>query len=294
MKVGLLDVDSHNFPNLAQMKLSAYHKARGDDTERWCGVKRYDIVYKSRVFDDTYSNDELHAIMADQIIAGGTGYDLQNKLPDEIEHCYPDYDLYGIKNAAYGFLTRGCPRACPFCIVSGKEGRKSKQVAELSEFWRGQREIVLLDPNITASVECEKLFEKLIESGARVNFTQGLDIRRMTDEKIYLLNKIRTRTIYFAWDNYEMVTYELLKRFRPSIKKRSDRLWVYVLTNFNTSHDEDLERIYKLREAGYDPYVMVFDKPNAPRKTRLIQRWCNNKLIFRSCEKFEDYNPKMG
>lgn len=149
MNIGLIDVDSHNFPNLALMKISAYHKDRGDSVEWWNGLKHYDIVYKSKVFDDTYSQDMDYVINADKIFKGGTGYGLDNYLPDEIEHYMPDYGLYGIKDRAFGHLTRGCPRGCPFCIVKQKEGNVHT-VADLSEFWWGQKEIVLMDSNITA------------------------------------------------------------------------------------------------------------------------------------------------
>lgn len=294
MNVGLIDVDSHNFPNLALMKLSAYHKEKGDNVEWWNGLKHYDRVYKSKVFDETLSPDIEYVINADEVIVGGTGYGLDNKLDEEAEHCCPDYSLYGIENTAYGFLTRGCPRGCPFCIVSAKEGRKSIQVADLDEFWRGQKQIKLLDPNITASKDCEKLFGDLIASKAWVDFTQGIDIRCLTDKGASQLNQMKTKMIHFAWDNYEFHTYEHLKRFRPLIKLDFRKLRVYVLTNFNTTHEQDLERIYKLRELDYDAYVMIYDKPNAPRRTRLLQRWCNNKIIFRSCENFDDYDNTKG
>lgn len=95
MNIGLIDVDSHNFPNLALMKISGYHKSKGDCVEWWNGFKHYDMVYKSKIFDETYSHDPDYVINADKIIKGGTGYDLQNKLPEEIEHHFPDYYLYG-------------------------------------------------------------------------------------------------------------------------------------------------------------------------------------------------------
>ena len=289
MQIGLIDVDGHNFPNLPLMKISAYHKNKGDQVEWWNGLKYYDIVYKARVFDDTYTKEIEWAINAKKVIGGGTGYDLKNVLPDEIEHIYPDYSLYGIKDTAYGFLTRGCPRHCAFCIVGDKEGLKSRKVADLSEFWRGQKNIVLLDPNITASKECMDLFDDLIKSEAWVDFCQGLDVRFLTAEKANQLNKIKTKMIHFAWDNYEFKTYEKLKEVRKYLNKDVRKLTVYVLTNFNTTHDQDLERIYKLRELDYSPYVMIYDKPNAPKITRRMQRWCNSKFIFKSCEKFEDY-----
>ena len=291
MNIGLIDVDSHNFPNLAQMKISAYHKKRGDQVEKWNGFKQYDIVYKSRVFDDTYTDEVEYCINADQVIIGGTGYDLQNKLPDEIEHTYPDYDLYNVKDRAYGFLTRGCPRGCPFCIVKEKEGN-IHTVADLSEFWRGQKEIMLMDSNITASKDCEKHFEDLIRSKALINFEGGLDIRFMTDKACEQINRMRVSILHFAWDNYEFDTYEKLKKFRPMLKIRGKELRVYVLTNFNTDIHQDLERIYKLRELDYSPFVMVYDKPKAPRSIKDLQRWCNNKFIFESCKNFEDYKKE--
>ena len=289
MNIGLIDVDSHNFPNLCLMKISAYHKGRGDHVEWWNGLKHYDVVYKSKVFDETYSQDMDYCINADQVICGGTGYNLENKLPEEIEHQYPDYGLYrGGASRAYGFLTRGCPRRCPFCIVSEKEGN-THTVADLSEFWRGQKEIMLMDSNITASKDCERHFDSLIASGAWINFEGGLDIRFMTEKGADQLNRMRTSMIHFAWDNYEFKTYDKLKRIRPLLKADDRHIRVYVLTNFNTTHEQDIERVYKLKEIGCDPFVMIYDKPNAPKHTRALQRWCNNKWIFRACEKFEDY-----
>ena len=173
MRVGLIDVDSHNFPNLALMKISAYHKGRGDHVEWWNGLQHYDLVYKSRIFDDTYTHEVDYWINADKVIKGGTGYDLQNKLPYEIEHQYPDYQLYGITDKAYGFTTRGCFRNCPFCIVTDKEGL-THWVADVDEFWSGQREIILMDSNITASKDCERLFNQLIGTGAYINFEGGV------------------------------------------------------------------------------------------------------------------------
>lgn len=289
MKAGLIDVDSHNFPNLCLMKISAYHKNRGDSVEWWNGFKHYDVVYKSRVFTDEYSTDIEYCINADEVIKGGTGYDLKNRLPNEIEHQYPDYSLYNITDRAYGFLTRGCPRHCPFCIVTEKEGN-THTVADLSEFWNGQPEIMLMDSNITASKDCERLFEQLIESKAKINFEGGVDIRFMTEKKCEQLNRMNISMLHFAWDNYEFDTYEKFKRFRPLIDLDERRLCAYVLTNFNTTHEQDLERIYKLKELGVTPYVMVFNKQTAPKKTRLLQRWCNNRFVFRAVDRFEDYD----
>ena len=298
MKVGLIDVDSHNFPNLALMKISAYHKARGDTVE-WCfPLDHYDIVYQSKVFDETYSSDIDWTPMADKIIKGGTGYGLDNTLPEEIEHIYPDYSIYPKlpKDTAYGFLTRGCPRGCKFCIVASKEGRKSYKVADLSEFWRGQKNISLLDPNILACREHPDLLRQLIDSKAYVDFNQGLDIRLTNEQNIDLLNRIKVKNIHFAWDNAKDDLKPYFERYKTLAKHKPHGRFgtVYCLTNFGSTMEENLYRIYTLRDLGYDPYVMIYDKPNAPREIRLLQRWCNNILIFRSCPKFEDYDPKKG
>lgn len=291
MNIGLIDVDGHNFPNLALMKISAYHKTKGDDVEWWNGLKHYDRVYQAKVFDETYSKDLEYVVMADEIIRGGTGYDIQKKLPDEIEHQYPDYSLYGV-NEAYGYITRGCPRGCKFCIVGEKEGLKSYRHAELSEFWKGQKKIKLLDPNLLACKDAKSIMDELIESKAIIDFTQGLDIRFMTDDLAEKLNKVRVQMIHFAWDNYEMETFRRFKYFKNLFTHDERKLRVYVLTNFNTSFEEDIERVMKLREIGYDPYLMIYDKPNAPQQLRRLQRWVNNKWLYRACE-WEEYKYRV-
>lgn len=291
MKIGLLDVDGHNFPNLALMKISAWHKQKGDQVEMFFPMSHYDKVYMSKVFD--FTPDFETCINADEVIYGGTGYDLQNKLPDEIEHIYPDYSLYRIKNTAYGYLTRGCPRGCGFCIVGKKEGLKSYKVADLLEFWHGQKEIKLLDPNLLACKDNIELLQQLIDSGAWIDFTQGLDIRLMTDEATEKIKQLKIKMIHFAWDymKYSDLIIKNLKQFKEATNIDMRKARVYVLTNYDTTHEEDLYRIYKLKELGYDPYIMIFDKQHAPKRLRKMQRWVNNKFIFRSgqAETFEDY-----
>lgn len=294
MNIGLIDVDGHNFPNIALMKISAWHKSRGDHAE-WCvPIQQYDRVYQSRVFDDTYSADIDWIPQADEIIKGGTGYGLDDKLPDEIEHIYPDYSLYPKMTAdtAYGFLTRGCPRHCDFCIVGDKEGLYSRRVADLTEFWRGQKNIKLLDPNLLACREHLELLQQLVDSAAYVDFTQGLDIRLTTPENVELLNQMRIKRLHFAWDNPKENLAPWFEEFTSQYKRKDpSRKIVYVLTNFGSTMEENLYRVYTLRELGYDPYIMIYDKPNAPREIRWLQRWVNNRAIFRSCANFEDYKP---
>lgn len=290
MKVGLVDVDGHNFPNLCIMKLSSWHKAQGDDVEFAIPFIDYDKIYMAKVFDNTYTKDDITAYQCKDIVKGGTGYGLDNKLPDEIEHIMPDYSLYGINDTAYGFMTRGCPRGCAFCIVGTKEGRCSKKVADLSEFWSGQKYIKLLDPNIIACQQWKDLLQQLIDSKAKVDFTQGLDIRLMAEEKAEMLNEIKLERIHFAWDNYpDDFCYNQLKKYRSKFKIEGKRLGVYVLTNFNTTIEQDLDRLYRLRDLDYNPYLMIYNKPSAPETLIKMQRWVNNKIIWRSCNNFEHY-----
>lgn len=303
MKIGLWS-DCHNFPSLPMMKLSAYHKAQGDTVDFVNHFEHYDLVYASKVFSFTEDIEDRAIISADEIRKGGTGYCISvdkngkevfdetknTSLPKEIEHIYPDYGLFPKYEYATGFLTRGCPRGCGFCVVGKKEGRCSCQVADLSEFWRGQKEIKLLDPNILACKDHEKLLLQLAESGARIDFTQGLDIRFTNSDNIELINKIRTPMLHFAWDNpKEDLTNYFVKFAKQSIVKSDRNKAVYVLTNFNSSIEEDLYRIYTLRDLGYSPYVMIYQKENAPHEIRRLQRWCNCRWIFRSCADFNDY-----
>lgn len=290
MTVGLIDVDSHNFPNLCLMKLAAHHKAQGDTIEWYDHSKHYDVVYQSKVFDDSYSKDIGYTPNADRIVKGGTGYGISTPLPDEIEHIMPDYSLYGIQDTAYGFLTRGCPRHCAFCIVGDKEGLVSRKVADLSEFWNGQPKIELLDPNLLACKDRMELLDQLIDSRAVVNINQGFDIRLTNEEIADKIGRMRVKRIHFAWDNPKQDLAPYFARFAAVYRRKAaSTKVVYILTNFNSTMEENLHRIYTVRDLGYDPYVMVYDKPHAPQEVRQLQRWVNNKIIFRKCKTFAEY-----
>ena len=290
------------------MKISAYHKQKGDLVEFATPLTHYDRVYVSRVFGDEYTRFEDFCFNADEIIYGGTGFAIRIKngrevyektkdidLPKEIEHIYPDYSLYPdlTKNTAYGFLTRGCPNDCSFCIVSKKEGRRSVKVADLSEFWDGQSHINLLDANILACKDRVELLKQLIDSNAYVDFSQGLDARFITEEIAMLLNQIKIERIHFAFDfmKNEKKIVEGLRIFKQICDMPDRNAVVYMLTNFDTSIQEDLYRVNMIKKLGYLPDVRIYRKNTAPRILRDLQRWCNNRFLFRSCD-FMDYVPR--
>lgn len=308
MNIGLYDVDGHNYPNLPLMKISAWHKAQGDKVEFVIPIKHYDKIYVSKVFGDEYSKMTNVCLQANEIIYGGTGFaitvengreiyhkDRDVGLPYEIEHIYPDYSLYPTltKNTAFGFLTRGCCNNCDFCIVSKKEGACSRKVADLTEFWNGQKYIDLLDANLLACKEREDLLMQLINSSAKIDFTQGLDARFITKEIAELLKEVRKKRVHFAFDfmRNEKAIIKGLDTYKRVVGGADSDSVVYILTNFDTNIKQDLYRINAVRELGYLPDVRIYRKPSAPQIVKDLQRWCNNRILFRSCE-FMDYVPR--
>lgn len=308
MKIGLIDVDGHNFPNLALMRISAYHKAKGDDVEWWFGdLVYYDIVYMSKIFSDAYTKDLEEPWNAGKVIKGGTGYCISlvngkekfdktknTELPPEIEKMFPDYSIYPEYDFAVAMTSRGCPNGCGFCHVGPKEGLCSVKVANVSDFWNGQKRIEVMDPNITACREKRDLMAQYAATGARINFNQGLDIRRLDDEDIADLNRMKLKDVHFAWDNPKVDLREKFERYASKAKHKPHGSYgtVYVLTNYNSTMEENLYRIYTLRDLGFDPDVRIYDKPHAPEEIKRLQRWCNNRFIFKSCPDFRDYDPK--
>lgn len=313
--IGLYDVDSINFPNLALMKISAYHKQQGDHVEMlYTSRMEYDKIYVSKVFSDEYSKMKISPTIlemtAKEVVYGGTGFaitvekgkevyakDRDGELPPEIEHVYPDYSLYPelTKGKAYGFLTRGCPNNCSFCVVTPKEGRCTVKVANLSEWWNGQSEIILLDANILACRDRVSLLNQLADSGARVDFTQGLDARFCTEAVCEVLKRIKVSRVHFAFDfmKNEKAILKGLKIYADSVElknKPDSHKAVYILTNYNTTFEQDWYRVQKVRELGFSPYVMIYRKHTAPKITRYLQRWSNNRILYNSSD-FMDFVP---
>lgn len=310
MKIGLIDVDGHNYPNLPLMKISAWHKQQGDVVEWYEPFNalqngEYDVVYMSKVF--SFTPDYQYPIYAKRIHRGGSGYCIklnggkefydtseEKNLPDYIEHIYPDYSLYPqkTKDTAYGFLTRGCPRGCSFCHVKDKEGSCSHKVADLHEFWRGQKNIVLCDPNILACRDHMDLLQQLVNSKAKVNFNQGLDIRLVNNSNIELLRKIRLDGIHFAYDRYQdkEIIEPRMKAFKEEtgFDKDKGRVMVYILCNYDTSIEQDIERIQFCRSLKFSPYPMIYNKEHCDPIYKKLQRWCNN-YIFWNTPTFDMY-----
>lgn len=311
-KIGLIDCDGHNFPNIPLMKISAWHKAQGDRV-RWYEpfdglIEKYDKVYVSKVF--SFTSEYQYPIYADEVQRGGSGYAIElidgrevyrkekdNNLPDEIEHIYPDYSIYPdlTKDTAFGFLTRGCPRGCSFCIVKSKEGGCSRKVADLSEFWNGQKKIVLCDPNILACPEHMDLLKQLRKSGASVNFNQGLDIRLITEKNLEIIKQIKLEKIHFAFDRWEDkdIIEPRLRKFaaETGFNRNKGHVTVYILTNYNTTIEQDIYRIQLCRELNFSPYPMIYDREHCKPIYRKLQRWCNN-YIFWSVPTFEQYSRR--
>ena len=238
MKVGLIDIDS-KIPNLALMKLSAYHKQKG---HTWMTAplyaNQYDVIYASKIFDFSPM-----PILPDHAIVGGSGISLTSKLDEGIEHIYPDYELYGCEYAI-GYTSRGCNRKCPFCIVPKKEGRFKIVCDDIREFWRGQKHLKLLDNSLnTDERHFLKICDQTRENNIRIDFNQGLDIRLLTNSQADTLSTLKTwgqTPFRFSWD---LMAIE--KQVRRGIgilgkAKLKNKSMFYVLIGYNTTPEEDL------------------------------------------------------
>lgn len=289
MNVCLIDIDS-KIPNVALMKLSSHHKAQGDNVK--LGYEplfdRPDLAYASKIFDFTPDIDYWPEC---EIVKGGPGYSLEKRIElPEYDRIIPDYSLYGC-DYAIGRFTRGCPNNCPWCIVPKMDGNDVRHVADLKDFWSGQKVVRLLDDNIMADHdEFIRDCEQLSKAGVRVLW-EALDIRHVNKETARALASVKhIKTIHFAWDGHsqdEAVPRGIAYLRDAGIKPY--RLMFYVLVGFNTGEAYDLDRIYTIRDLGANPFVMPYDKTD--RYQRDLARWCNNKAIFKTTDDFRDYQP---
>ena len=262
MNIGLVDVDGRRYPNLALMKISSYHKSLGDRVEfanKMFG--NYDRVYKSKVF--TFSADDLTPYDC-EVVKGGTGYGIYTPLPDCIDQLQPDYSLYGIEDLAYGFLTRGCPNKCKWCVVPKKEGA-IRPYMDVDDIARGNntKNIILMDNNVLASDYGIQQIEKIVERGYRVDFNQALDARLVTDEVAQLLARVKwIKRIRFGCDTKGQIAecdraVELINKYGY----RGEYFFYCILIG---DEQECLARINHWRDKGhrYMPYAQPYRNPD--------------------------------
>lgn len=292
-KIGLIDVDGHNFPNLALMKLSSWHKREDDSVEWYSGIEHYDRVYMSKVF--AFTPDDLRVIQADEVVKGGSGYKMYDQtLPNEVEHICPDYSLYPMYNDAYGFLTRGCVNQCSFCIVPRKEGFIRKH-ADITEFLSGRQSATLMDNNVIASDWGLNQIEKIISLNVKVDFNQGLDCRIIAKDKniAHLLSHVKwKRYLRMAYD-HSAITDEVTTAiaYLKEAGIPSYKLFFYMLVKDGQIEDAEKRALY-LDSLGCVPFAMPYRDLDTNQPPTNDQRhfawWVNKRQIFKSC-KFENF-----
>lgn len=321
--IAVIDADligrkKHRFPNLVCMKISSYYKGKGCNVELKTDYKnldKYKAVFVAKVFTDTEVPKEV--LERENVFYDGTGfyYDKAGKLPNDIEHCFPDYHLYdtwvqdkrtgGVDRRelvyyldySIGFLTRGCFRKCQFCV--NKNSKESVVASPLLEFLdKSKPKICLLDDNFFACSSCILLMEELRKTGKRFRFKQGLDERLLTKEKIDLLFSSKTDgDLIFAFDdiNDQSIICKKLDMIKTQIPNNRKTLKFYIFCGFdrrgiwNESFWKDdiysvFRRIEILMSYGSIPYIMRFNKyVESPHKGIYINlaRWCNQPNFFK-------------
>ena len=297
-RIGLLPVDS-NYPNLALMKISRYYKSIGNNVEWYNPFTHYDIVYMSKIF--SFTEDYEYYINTEKFEKGGTGYDIRKRLPENIDRLQPDYSIYpAIDNTtAYGFLTRGCPNRCKWCVVPEKEGNIHPYMDIEEIAIEGRRNLILMDNNILASDYGILQIEKIVRLRLKVDFNQGLDARLVTDDIAKLLAKVKwIKRIRFGCDTPGQI--EDCERAISLIDKYGYRgeyfFYCILLDNFN----ESFNRVNHWKNKGkrFLPHCQPFRDINNPKQIipqwqKDLAGWADKKWIFRTCE-FKDFEPRKG
>lgn len=293
-RIGLIDVDGHNFPNLALMQLASWHREQGDTVE-WAMPMfgEYDRIYASKVFTFTPDFNQLE-YRTSEIIRGGTGYDIKSHLPEEVQkHTRLAYDLYPQYSYSVQFYSRGCIRKCPFCLVSDKEGA-IHPVRPMQWNPKGQW-IEVLDNNFFANPQWREAIADLKAQKKPVKL-HGVDIRIMDVEQAEAINSLRLKnSVHIAWDLPEIDLTERLERITKII--RPSKIVCYVLVGFNSTREQDLYRLRTLKRLGILPFVQPYrDYENQRQPTQYekdIARWANRMWLFNTKD-FLDYEPRKG
>ena len=292
MKIGLIQMDG-KIPNLALMRLAGHYHKLKHDVEWWLGpLFDYDQVFASKIFK--FTPDYL----PEYVMRGGTGFAWDSRLADDIApghsggwFMYPEYTNH------IGFSERGCRLNCSFCVVPEKEGKPKfeSSIDDLLTNPRGEDRLVLLDDDFLGHPKVIDVFNELIDRQLQVNFIQGLNIRLITEEQASLLaqvkfrsNSFKNKSVSFAWDRPK--DGGIVKRgFDRCIEAglKPYQMQFYVLVGYDSTPEEDMDRVETLRSLGADPYVMVYDHTN--RYQRRFQRWVNHRAIFNSV-KWKDYS----
>lgn len=290
--IGIYDVDS-KIPNLALMKISAYHKAQGDHVEHYSPIFKdsYDQIYASKVFDFSDGSQ----LDPGKMIIGGTGWDIHKELSAEIDSYVPDYSLYNYPHNI-GFTMRGCRLRCSFCVVPQKEG-KPKSASTINELWtqRDSDFLILLDNDFFGNPLWADRIDEMVDLNLKINFSQGLNIRNLKTAQAEAIASVKFRNInntgkqvHFAWDDprHEKLIHKGIKIATDGGIK-THQMAFYVLIGYHSTEAEDLHRVGVLRDYGCDPYAMPYDKSD-PYQNKFT-RWVNHKAIFNSVD-WSDYS----
>ena len=292
VKIGLHDADAEHiknksFPNYALMKISAWHKRQGDSVEWWNPLDCYDRVYSSKVFDFTPENPYLPL----NTIRGGTGYDVTSKLPKEIDDMFPDYSIYPECDYAIGFITRGCIRNCPWCVVPRKEGKIAPYRTWCELVRHDTNKLVLMDNNILACDYGVEQLKSMIGSGIQIDLNQGMDARLVTAEIADVLAKLHwIRFIRFSCDTVaQIASVKNAARLLQDRGIKASRIFVYLLVTADIADAE--RRVRELCGIGkITIYAQAEQNPSKGITPNAMQKEFAQRYIYGGCYRNETWN----